>query len=437
MTTIAFEIAIILVLTIVNGVFAMSEVALLSARKGRLQRSAERGDVRARRALVLLEDPNNFLSTVQIGVTLVGVLSGAFGGATIAEKIAGQLSRYSAIAPYAETIGISTVVIAITYLSLVIGELVPKRLALHNPEGIARMVAGLMSALSRMGAPVVAILSVSTDAVLKVFGLRKSGEPAVTEDDVRGLLRQGAQAGIFEPGEHQIVERVFQFADRRVSAIMTPRTDIVWLDVEDGFSELRAKISSSQHSRFPVCEGDLDRVIGILHAKDFLAALENADVRGLVKHAVIVPQSMAALKVLEQFRQTTVHIALAVDEHGSVRGLVSATDVLEALVGELPDEPAHERSMVQRSDGSWLVDGSVPIEELKALLHVERLPREGTGTYQTVAGFVMDRLGKIPSTGEQFVWEENRFEVVDMDGNRIDKVLVVPHPAGQALTATE
>jgi putative hemolysin len=430
MTTIPFEIAIIVVLTIINGVFSMSEVALLSVRTSRLQRLAERGDGRARRALVLLEDPNNFLSTVQIGVTLVGVLSGAFGGATIADNIAGYLSRYSLVAPYAGTIAISIVVLAITYLSLVIGELVPKRIALHNPEKIARMVAGLMSGMSRIGAPVVTVLSISTNAVLAFFGLRKSSDQAVTEEDVRGLLHQGAQAGIFEPGEYQIVERVFQFADRRVSAMMTPRRDIVWLDVKDSYSELRSKITASLKSRFPVCDRDLDSVIGILHAKDFLAAPENADVRSLSKHPVVVPQTMPALKVLEQFRQTTVHIALAVDEHGSVRGLVSATDILEALVGELPDEIPHEHSIVQRSDGSWLVDGTVPIEDLKGLLRVTELPGEGTGKFQTVAGFIMDRLGKVPATGEQFVWEENRFEVVDMDGRRVDKVLVVPHRTG-------
>lgn len=429
MTIIALEIAVIIVLTIVNGVFAMSEVALLSARRSRLQRLAEQGDARACRALLLLEDPNNFLSTVQIGVTLVGVLSGAFGGATIAEKIAGYVSRYPALAPYAGTIGISMVVLAITYLSLIVGELVPKRIALHNPEKITRMVAGMMSAMSRIGAPVVTILSFSTNAVLKIFGLGKPSEQSVTEEDVRGLLRQGATAGIFEPGEYQIVERVFQFADQRVSAIMTPRADIVWLDVKNTHSELRTKVSDSLHSRFPVCDGDLDHVIGILHAKDLFTGSESADIRALLKDPVIVPQSMPALKVLEQFRKTTVHIALAVDEYGGVRGLASATDILEALVGELPNEVPHELSMVQRYDGSWLVDGGVLIGDLKTLLHVARLPGEEQGKFQTVAGFMMDRIGRVPSSGEQFVWDKHRFEVADMDGKRVDKVLVVPYRA--------
>jgi magnesium and cobalt exporter, CNNM family len=435
MTSITLEIAIIVLLTIVNGIFAMSEVALLSARKIRLQRLAERGNGNARKALLLLQDPNNFLSTVQVGVTLVGVLSGAFGGATIAEKIAHYLSQYPRIAPYGESIGISIVVLAITYLSLVIGELVPKRLALHSPERVAGMVAGPMSALSRIGAPIVTILSWSTDALLKLFRLQASKEPAVTEDDVRGLLRQGAQTGVFEPAEQQIVERVFQFADRRVSAIMTPRSDIVWLDINDDRGAWRSEISGSPYSRFPVCDGDLDHVIGILHAKEFLTAPETIEIRSLLQPPITVPEQTPALKVLENFRQTTVHIALVIDEYGGVHGLVSSTDILEALVGELPDITPQERSLVQRPDGSWLVDGSVPIEDLKVLLQVPELPGEEDSRFRTIAGFVIYNLHKIPSEGEQFTWEGNRFEVVDMDGNRIDKVLVVPSRAKTVLSA--
>jgi putative hemolysin len=267
------EIAIIIVLVLINGVFAMSEVALLSARRVRLQHLAEHGNARARRALQLIEKPNHFLSTVQVGVTLVGVLAGAFGGATIAEAMAQHLSRYAWLAPYGETIGIAVVVLLITYLSLVLGELVPKRLALHSPERIAAAVAGPMSLLSRIGAPLVAILSFSTETLLKIFRLRASTEPPVTMDDVRGLIRMGTQTGVFEPGEQQIVERVFQFADRQVSAIMTPRGNIAWLDLNDQDSDLRANIVSSRHARFPVYDGDLDHVIGTLEAKEFLAEM--------------------------------------------------------------------------------------------------------------------------------------------------------------------
>lgn len=424
--TISVEVAVVVLLVIVNGLFAMAEVAMISARRVRLQHLAERGNTRARKALLLLQDPNNFLSTVQVGVTLVGVLSGAFGGATIAEKIAGFLQRYPAIAPYGETIGISVVVLVITYLSLVIGELVPKRLALHHPERIATLVAGAMSAISRIGAPIVAVLSGSTNVVLKLFRLQDSKESAVTEEDVRGLLRQGTQAGVFEPAEQRIVERVFQFGDRRVSALMTARADINWLDINDDRAGWRAEISRSTHSRFPVCEGDLDRTIGILQAKDFLVAPEGSDVRSLLRAPVVVPEHMPALKVLESFRQTTVHIALVLDEYGGVQGLVSATDILEALVGELPDTEPHKHSFIQRPDGSWLIDGGVPVDDVKHVLQVVELPGEKTGRFQTLAGFIIDNLRKIPTEGDQFTWAGNRFEVVDMDGNRIDKVLVVP-----------
>jgi putative hemolysin len=414
------------VLALINGIFAMSEVALLSSRKVRLQHLAEHGNARARRALHLIEKPNNFLATVQVGVTLVGVLAGAFGGATIAETITQHLSRYARLAPYSETIGISVIVLLITYLSLVLGELVPKRLALHSPEQIAAAVAGPMSLLSRVGAPLVAILSFSTDALLKVFRLRDPTESAVTVDDVRGLIRMGTQTGVFEPGEQRIVERVFQFADRRVSAIMTPRGNIAWLDLNDQHSELRANIVGSRHSRLPVCDGDLDHVVGILEAREFLAECRTIDIRPLLKPPILVPETTPALKTLEQFRQTTVHIALVIDEYGGVVGLVSEKDILEALVGDLPDKMPGEERIRRRADGSFLVDGGLPVEDLKTLLHVNELPGHGSGRFQTVAGFVIDNLRKIPSEADRFEWQGNRFEVVDMDGNRIDKVLVVP-----------
>ena len=329
---------IIVLLTIINGLFAMSEVALLSARRVRLQHSAERGDAGARLALGLLQDANNFLATVQIGITLVGILSGAFAGATIAEKIAAYLQGYPAIAPYGETIGIAIVVLGVTYLSLILGELVPKRLALHNPERVATAVAGPMSLISTLAAPAVRILSASTNAVLRLFALREPNEPPVTEEEVKALLRQGAQTGVFDPMEQQIVERVFQFADRRVSTIMTPRADIVWLDVHDDYNALCDEVLRSPHSQFPVCDGDLDRFAGVILAKDFLRGSDKFNVREDLKPAIVVPEQTAALRAIEQMRQTTVHLALVVDGHGSVSGLLTTADILEALVGDLPPD---------------------------------------------------------------------------------------------------
>jgi putative hemolysin len=419
------EIIIILLLTIVNGLFAMSEVALLAARKARLQQQASQGNARAARALVLQQNPNNFLSTVQIGITLVGVLSGAFGGATIAEEIAGYLSRYPVLAPYGEAIGISIVVIGVTYLLLILGELVPKRLALHSPEGVAATVATPTSVVARIGSPLVSVLSASTDAVLALFGLKEASEPAVTEEDVRGLLRQGIQSGVFEPMEQQIVERVFQFSDRRVSTLITPRSDVVWLDVNEDYSTWRHLVAHSPHSGFLLCDGHIDRVLGIILAKDLLGE-EGTDVRRLLKQPVVIPPQTTALKVLEQLQQAKVHMAVVIDEYGKLEGLLTSTDLLTGLVGELPEGSPDQLRIVPRSDGSWLIDGGLPVQQLKELLKLNELPREETAAFQTIAGFVIDNLRRIPSEGDYFVCRNYRFEIVDMDGRRIDKVLVAP-----------
>src|SRR5215471_7261261 len=419
------EIIIIFLLTIVNGLFAMSEVALLAARKARLQQQASQGNARAARALGLQQNPNNFLSTVQIGITLVGVLSGAFGGATIAEEIAGYLNRYPVLAPYGELIGISIVVIGVTYLLLILGELVPKRLALHSPEGVAAAVATPTSVVARIGSPLVSVLSASTDAVLALFGLKETREPAVTEEDVRGLLRQGTQSGVFEPMEQQIVERVFQFSDRRVSTLITPRSDVVWLDVNEDYSTWRHLVAHSPHSGFLLCDGHIDRVLGIILAKDLLGE-EGTDVRRLLKQPVVIPPQTTALKVLEQLQQAKVHMAVVIDEYGKLEGLLTSTDLLTGLVGELPEGSPDQLRIVPRTDGSWLIDGGLPVQQLKELLKLNELPREETGAFQTIAGFVIDNLRKIPSEGDHFVCRDYRFEIVDMDGRRIDKVLVAP-----------
>jgi putative hemolysin len=429
MSAITYEILVIIVLVFVNGIFAMSEVALLSARKARLQHAAASGNRRAQAALDLLQDPNNFLSTVQIGVTLVGVFSGAFGGITIAEQIAEYLQRNPAVAPYGERIGLTVVVLAITYLSLVVGELVPKRIALNRPERIASGLAKPMALLSRLATPLVYVLGFSTNAVLALFRVRPSKEPAVTEEEVKVLLRQATQIGVFEPTEQLMVERVFRLADRNVSAVMTLRRDIVWLEINDPWQENQRKIQAASHSRFPVCDGDLDRVLGVLHSKDLLAfgwQANGPSLRDLLKKPLFVSEQLTALRVLERFRGSAVHLALVVDEYGGVQGLVTANDMLEAIAGELTAEGPSERPIVQREGGSWLLDGTLPIEDVRDLLKLEALPGEEKGAYRTLAGFVIDRLKKIPSVSDQFVWHGVRFEVVDMDGNRVDKVLVVP-----------
>lgn len=425
MTLVYYEVVIIVLLVVLNGIFAMSEVALLSARRSRLQHLAERGNRNAQRALDLVQDPNNFLSTVQVGVTLVGVLSGAFGGATLATHLAAHLRGYPAVAQYADTISISIIVLAITYLSLIIGELVPKRIALHSPERIASGIAQPMSVISRLGSPLVGLLSASTNAVLWALRIKDSSEPAVTQDDVRALIRAGARTGVFKEDEQRIVERVFRLSSRRISAIMTHRADIVWLDINDPPEALVKKIRQVRYLRVPVCDGDLDRTLGILSAKDYFAAVENTDLRAMLKPPVYVPEGMPALKVLEQFRTTTASIALVIDEYGSVQGLVSAIDLLQAIVGDLPGEKQMEQPVMPRPDGSWLIEGALPVEDLKELLRTDALPDESSGRFRTAAGFLIYHLGRIPRTTDSIDFNGNHLEVVDMDGNRVDKLLLV------------
>jgi putative hemolysin len=433
MPAIGFELFVILLLILANGVFAMAEMALVSARKARLLEWAEAGNTRARAALELAQNPGEFLSTVQIGITLVGILAGAFGGARLAEPLADALRPLPGLGPYSETLSLGLVVGGIAYLSLVLGELVPKQLALTNPERLAAVLASPMRLVSRLASPAVRLLSRSTAAVLRLFRVHPVPEPPVTEGEIRHMMQQGAQAGVFEAAEHEMVQGVFRLGDRRIGALMTPRTDIVWLDLDDPPEELRRCILETVHSWLPVGRGDLDDLVGVARAKDLLVPLltgQSEALEALIRPPVVVPESLPALGVLERFRQAGLHLALVVDEYGGVQGLVTPIDLLEALVGDLPDAgmPA-EPAAVRRDDGSWLVDGMLPADELKALLPIGALPGEGTGAYQTVSGLVMQQLGRIPSTGNHFAWGGFRFEVVDMDGHRVDKVLVTPLPA--------
>jgi putative hemolysin len=432
MPAIGFELVVILLLILANGVFATAEMALVSARKARLQEWADAGNTRARAALELAQNPGEFLSTVQIGITLVGILAGAFGGARLAEPLAAVLRPLPGVGPYSETLSLGLVVGGIAYLSLVVGELVPKQLALTSPERIAAALAGPMRLISRLASPVVRLLSRSTAAVLRLLRVHPVPEPPVTEVEIRLLMQQGAQAGVFEAAEHDMVQSVFRLGDRRIGALMTPRTDIMWLDLDDPPEELHRRVTETVHSWVPVGRGELDHLVGVARAKDLLGPLLTGQIEALeafIRPPVVVPESLPALQVLERFRQAGLHLALVVDEYGGVQGLVTPIDLLEALVGDIPDTGmSAEPAVVRREDGSWLVDGMLPADELKALLPIGALPGEGTGTYQTVSGLVMHQLGRIPATGDQFPWGGFRFEVVDMDGHRVDKVLVTPLP---------
>lgn len=432
MSSIAFEILIILLLVTANGLFAMSEIATVSARKARLQQMANKGDKRAQVALELANSPNRFLSTVQIGITLIGILAGAFGGATLAAKLVVVLREIPVVAPYSQALSLGIVVLIITYLSLVIGELVPKRIGLHSPERIATAVSQPLSLLSVITAPIVHLLSASTELILKLLNVQPSEEePEATEEEIKILLQQGTEAGAFEEVEQDIVERVFRLGDRRVSTLMTPRPDVVWLDLEDSMEVNRQTLTTATYSRFPVCRDGLDNMLGIVHVNDLLnqsLAGQPIDLTRELRQALYIPESTHALKVLELFKQSSTHIALVVDEYGVIQGLVTLTDILEAIVGDLPVDETEEPQIIQREDGSWLLDGMLSIDGFKELLDIEdeELPGEDRGNFHTLGGFVVMHLGHIPVSADHFEWKNFRFEVMDMDGNRVDKVLVMP-----------
>jgi putative hemolysin len=426
-----FETIVILLLLIANGVFAMSETALISARKARLQALVDQGNQRAQVALETATHPLNFLSTVQIGITLIGVVAGAFGGATFANAIAEALQSVPFLAPYRVAIGFGVVVLVITYLSLVIGELVPKQMALANPERIATLVAQPMRWVTKLASPAVGLLTASTRLVFKLLRVQTLGDPPVTLEEVQTLVEQGRQVGVFEAAEQEMVEGVLKLDDTRVATLMTPRTEVIWLSVHESPEQIRATLTESHRSRLPVATEGLDQVLGIVQAKDFVHVDWDArpfDLKALVKPALYFPEHLSALKALEQFKQSRIHFAFIVDEYGGIEGILTPNDILEAIVGDIngADEP-QQPGVVEREDGSWLLDGALATERLKAVLQVDTLPDEAA--YQTLGGFVLHQLGSIPTIGQHFEWQGVRFEVVDMDGLRIDQVLVTKTPS--------
>ncbi len=427
MNIVLIETIIIFLLILLNGLFSMSEMAVVTARQGRLQQSAEKNKG-AKVAMELADSPGRFLSTVQIGITLVGVFTGAFGGATLAGEIASLLDRVVVLRPYNEALSVGIVVVGITYFSLVLGELVPKRLALTHPEKIAAFVAPIMLRLSQMARPVVYLLTQSTELVVRLLRIKPSNELSVTDEEVKLMIEQGTQEGIFEPIEEEMVGQLFWLSDRTVSALITPRTEIVWLDINDSRQELTHKLTSNNHSRFPVAEGSLDNVLGVVLAKDLLSQLlagEAIDLLEAMQPPLFVPEGMPALKVLDTFKASRTQHALIIDEYGVLQGLVTVNDVLQELVGDIPEaDEILDPEVVQREDGSWLLDGMLTVDEFKTLFGISELPGEENQFHQTLGGFVMATMGRIPATADTFSWSGLSFEVIDMDGYRVDKVLV-------------
>jgi putative hemolysin len=420
------DILVIFLLIILNGVFAMSELAVVSARKVRLKTLAEEGQRGAEIALDLAENPGRFLSTVQIGITLVGILAGTFSGATLAKALGSYLNRFPLIAPTGEPLAIGLVVLSVTYLSLIVGELVPKQLALRNAERIAAAIARPMALLAKTGIPIVYFLELSTAAVLRLLGQHRVPEQTVTEEEVKEVIAEGVTSGVLKPVEQEMISGVMRLADWRVQAIMTPRREIVWIDLEDSAEDIRHKLRETNYSRFPVALGGLDEFLGIVQTKDLLNRVLDGkplDIKGALCQPLVVHNHMLALRVLEMIKQSPIHMAIVVDEHGVLEGLVTATDILKAIVGSLAEPGASaEPEIEQREDGSWLMDGNLPVEIVEDLLGLKEIPEERD--FHTLAGFMLSRFEWIPAAGDHFEWEGFRFEVVDMDGHRIDKVLV-------------
>jgi putative hemolysin len=433
MNTIFFELGVIVALLLVNGLLAMTEIAVVTARKTRLRERAEAGDARARAALELAENPTRFLATIQVGITLVGVLAAAFGGATLAERLAAVLGEVPGLQAAASPLSLGLVVVGITGLSLVVGELVPKRLGLAHPEGIAAALAGPMQALARLARPLVAVLSACTEAVLRLLPVKPAPAVAISDEEVRLLVREGTRAGVFHPNEPAMVEGVLALDRLPVRQLMTPRAKIIWVNVDDPHEAIWHKIVVSGHTTFPVYEGNRDRVVGVVTVKAIYANLAAGippRVRDLMTPALIVPATLSAAALLDTFKRSGKHLALVADEFGGIVGLISLHDILEAIIGELPSPDERLKPTAQRrEDGSWLVDAAIELDDFARLVPDFELPPPAERDYRTFAGFVFQQLGRVPAEGESFPWRGYVVEVIDMDGHRVDKVLLLRPPA--------
>ena len=417
------EIFIILALILLNGIFSMAEIALVSARKARLEAQANKGNELAREALNLSNKPDTFLSTVQIGITLIGILLGIVSGERLQEGLANWLSQFAFIKAYASGIATTIIVIVITYFSLVFGELVPKRIGLTYPERVAKLVAKPMKVVSWITHPFILLLTKSTHLITAIFNI-KAGDNQVTEEEIKAMISEGTEHGAIEEAEQEIIERVFHLGDRAISSLMTHRSDIVSFDVNDNEVQVREKINKEPHSVYPICEGDLDNLKGVVSIKDLYVADDLTKFKELMKPALFVPDNVSAYMVLEKFKESKIHCCYIVDEYGSVKGMITLNDILEAIVGDIPEQHTDDYGIVKREDGSFLVDAQIPFYDFLTYFEQTEWMNEGDQDFNTLAGFILHKLEHIPQTGETLDWKGFKIEIIDMDAQRIDKVLV-------------
>ncbi|MDR6196574.1 hemolysin family protein [Siphonobacter sp. SORGH_AS_0500] len=418
------ELLILLLLIVVNGIFSMAEIALVSARKIRLKNDAERGDTRARQALQLAEAPDTFLSTVQIGITLIGILTGIYSGEKLEGNLTEWLRQFTIIAPYANTISRVLLLVFITYITLVIGELVPKRIGLTRAESISKTLALPMSLLSRVTYPFIWLLSISTNLIVKVLGIRRGDDSMVTEEEIKAIVNEGLEQGTIDVIEQEIVENVFNVSDRHIVSLMTHRSDLAWIDINDTVEQVQQKIKQERHSVYPVGDKSLDKMIGVITVKDLYLASPGTPLKSLIHKPVFLPENISAYQVLDEFRKSKVHHGFIVDEYGVLQGMVTVNDIFEAIVGHMPDAEVIDFTFVKREDGSFLVEAQMPFIDFLTRMGRRDIRDFLEEDYSTVAGFILHHLRRIPVEGEHFRWSNLMFEVIDMDGQRIDKVLV-------------
>jgi putative hemolysin len=417
------EILIIFGLILLNGFFSMAEIALVSSRKARLEAQANRGDQRARMALTMANKPDSFLSTVQIGITLIGILTGIYSGDKIVGDVVALLQGFPALEPYAEGIATAIVVILLTFLSLILGELLPKRLGLNAPEAIAKWVAGPMRIVTTVTWPFVWLLNKTTGVLIRLLNI-KSSDNQVTEEEIKAIISEGTEHGAIEEQEQEIIERIFHLGDRNITSLMTHRSDIIWFDTKDSEDTIKEKILREPHSVYPICDGGIDHIKGIISIKDMYVTPDDMPFGQSMKPALFVPENITAYQLLERFKETKIHTCFVVDEYGTMLGLITLNDILEAIVGELPQQDLQDYEIVEREDGSFLVDAQIPFYDFLTKFERTEWMNEGEQEFDTLAGFILHELERIPVTGDQLEWKEFRFEIIDMDSHRIDKVLV-------------
>lgn len=417
------EIIILIILILINGLFSMSEIALVSSRKARLEAQAAKGDGEAKRALILANHPETFLSTVQIGITLIGVLTGIYSGDSFKEPLQKWLDQFAFIQPYSSSVATTLIVVVLTYLSLVLGELVPKRIGLSNPEKIAKKVAGPMKIVTWVTFPFTWALSITANFIIRLFNV-KSTDNQVTEEEIKAIISEGTEHGAIEEAEQDIIERVFHLSDRSITSLMTHRSEITWIDGSKTVEELRAEMKDMVHSVYPVCEDDIDHIKGVVTIKNLFSAQPNTPVFSMMSTAMYVPENITAYQVLEKFKETKTHQCFIVDEYGSVKGLITLNDILEAIVGDIPQKEDDPYEIVERADGSFLVDAQIPFYTFLTRFNRTEWMMEGDQDFDTLAGFIIHELEKIPVTGDTLRWKIFTFEIVDMDNHRIDKILV-------------